>query len=104
MTDKVTDPPEQAKQSLLARVLTWIDVDGPQGLTHQLVVVLVFLFALYFAACSLLGWAQSCNGKQWLQISVAAMMISAASAGAGWLLGFLFGLPRSTQKIGDPGA
>ena len=92
------------KQSFFARIVTWLNVDSPQGLTRQLFVFISFLFALFLAAFTLLGWAQSCNGKQWLQITVAAMLISAASVGAGWLLGFLFGLPRSTQKTGDPAA
>jgi hypothetical protein len=108
MTEKPTAQPEhskpstgkpQDKQSLWA----WLSVDSPQGLAHQLFVFLLFLFALFVVACTLLGWAQSCNGKQWLQISVAAMLISMASVGVGWFLGFLFGLPRSTEKTDDPG-
>jgi hypothetical protein len=120
MTEKPTAQPEHSKpstgkpkepstgkpkdkQSLLARFATWLAVDSPQGLTHQLFVVILFLFALYLAAFILLGWAQSCDGKQWLQITVAAMLISAASVGVGWVLGFLFGLPRSIEKAEDPG-
>jgi hypothetical protein len=102
-TDEHEDNEHEDKQSLLARFATWLAVDSPQGLTHQLFVFILFLFALYLAAFTLLGWAQSCDGKQWLQITVAAMLISAASVGAGWLLGFLFGLPRSIGKAEDPG-
>lgn len=99
MTEPTAQP--EHKQSLFARVATWLNMDSPQGLTHQLFVVISFLFALYLAAFTVLGWAQSCSGKQWLQITVAAMLISAASVGAGWLLGFLFGLPRSIEKAED---
>src|ERR1700693_2432800 len=91
------------KKSWLAGFVTSLNVDSPQGLTRVLFVVISFLFALYLAAFTLLGWAQSCNGKQWLQITVAAMLFSAASVGVGWVLGFLFGLPRCIEKPEDPG-
>src|ERR1700756_3592164 len=93
----------ETPKPLLARFVTWLSVDSPLGLTRQLFVFISFLFALYFAVFTLLGWAQSCNGKQWLQITIAAMLISAASVGVRWVLGFLFGLPRCIEKAEDPG-
>lgn len=77
--------------------------DTVQGLSQSLFAIAVLLDLLFAGFCIALGWTQSCNGNQFWQITVAAMLISLASAGIGYFLGFLFGLPRSTATAIDAG-
>ena len=100
--ERTAGPAEDAKRSRWHRVTwagaKWVDEFSPRDFALGLVVVATALIVLFTLACIALGWAQSCNWNQFLQITVAAGAISLACGGIGALLGFLFGLPRSLPE------